>query len=66
MEFIREQIKENPINKRKILKKIGVSALSGLVFGAVVCGVLFLFAPLMNLLPKEDLFFLSNKPYATF
>ena len=40
--FIREKIKEKPINKRKVVYKIGISALCGLVF-ALVAGVIFAF-----------------------
>lgn len=45
MSFIREHIKEKPINKKRIFINIGVAALCGLVFAIVVCVVLVLFVP---------------------
>ena len=44
-EFIREQIKEKPLNKKKIFIRLGVSALCGLVFALVACLVFALAAP---------------------
>lgn len=45
MEFIREKIKEKPINKRKLAIKVGIAALCGLVFALVACVVLILAVP---------------------
>lgn len=45
MEFIREKIKEKPINKRKLAIKVGIAALCGLVFALVACIVLILAVP---------------------
>lgn len=45
MSFIREHIKEKPINKKRIFINIGVAALCGLVFAIVVCVILVLFVP---------------------
>ena len=45
MEFIREQIKEKPLSKRKILAKVATAALCGLVFAIVVLIVLRFFMP---------------------
>ena len=45
MEFIREKIKEKPINKRKIAIKVGIAALCGLVFALVACVVLIIAVP---------------------
>lgn len=39
-EFIREQIKDKPVNKKKAMNKVGFSALCGVVF-AVVAAVIF-------------------------
>lgn len=36
-EFVREKIKDKPLNKRRIFIKLGISALSGLIFGIVAC-----------------------------
>lgn len=48
MDFIREKIKEKPISKKRLAMKIGSAALCGLVFAVVVCGVLLLFAPMIQ------------------
>lgn len=46
-EFIREQIKDKPKNKKKIAKSIGTAALSGFIFGLVACGVMAILIPLI-------------------
>ena len=48
MEFIREKIKEKPINKKRIAIKIGIAALCGLIFALVVCGVLIIAGPIIR------------------
>lgn len=54
MDFIREKTKEKPINKRKLLLKIGSAALCGLVFSIVVVVVLFIFMPMIqSAVPSE-------------
>lgn len=45
MGFIREKIKEKPINKKKLFSRIGMAALCGLVFALAVCGTLLLLKP---------------------
>lgn len=45
MEFIREQIKEKPINKKRIIMRVGIAALCGLVFAMVACVVLVIAVP---------------------
>ena len=45
MEFIREQIKEKPISKKKVVMRVGLAALCGLVFAMVVCVVLIIAVP---------------------
>lgn len=42
-DFIREQIKEKPLSKKRILAKIGISALCGLIFAVVACAVFAVF-----------------------
>ena len=54
MDFIREKIKEKPINKRRLFVKLLVALLCGLVFALTVC-VMLLF-----LLPKLGEFFASK------
>ena len=48
MEFIREKIKEKPINKKRIAIKMGIAALCGLIFALVVCGVLIIAGPIIR------------------
>lgn len=48
MEFIREKIKEKPISKKRILTNLGIAALCGLVFAAVVCVVLIIAVPMIT------------------
>lgn len=48
MEFIREKIKEKPISKKRILTNLGIAALCGLVFAAVVCVVLIIAVPIIT------------------
>lgn len=43
--FIKETVKEKPINKKKIAIRIIVSALSGLAFAVVACGVMAFLLP---------------------
>ena len=50
-EFIREKIKDKPINKKKIAIKLGVSALSGILFALTACIV---FAVFFQLIYKFD------------
>ena len=45
MEFVREQIKEKPVNRKKIAKKLGFAALCGVVFAMAACIVVLLFMP---------------------
>ena len=45
MEFIREKTKDKPISKRKVLEKLGICALCGLVFALVAVAIFFAFLP---------------------
>ncbi len=47
MGFIREQIKEKPISKRRLAIKIGGAVICGLIFAAVVCLVLAIALPVI-------------------
>ena len=55
-EFISEKIKEKPINKRKILFRMGFTVVMAVIFGIVACFVFTLCQPKMEELlhPKED------------
>lgn len=48
MEFVREQIKEKPVSRKKALKKVGLAALCGVVFALTACIVMLLFSPFMR------------------
>ena len=48
MEFIREKIKEKPISKRRIMMRLGIAALCGLVFVLAVCLALLIALPLIK------------------
>lgn len=50
-EFVREKIKEKPINKRKLLIKILMAALCGVVFAITACIVAAFLWP--RIMPKE-------------
>ncbi len=43
-DFIREKIKDKPLNKKKVLTRLGLSVLSGFLFGVTACGVLFAYS----------------------
>ena len=49
MDFIREKIKAKPIRKRKLLLKVGVAALCGFVFSAIVLVMMLIFLPFRNI-----------------
>ncbi len=59
-DFIREKIKEKPVNKRKIAIKLGVSALCGLVFAIVACIVFAVFFAFMDKQNQEGEVVSSN------
>ena len=48
MEFVREQIKEKPVNRKKLIKKIGFAALCGAIFAMTACVVILLFMPTLK------------------
>jgi len=54
--FIREKIKEKPLNKKKMLKQGGYTLVLAVLFGFVACGVFTYMQPIMDnwMHPKED------------
>ncbi len=48
MDFVREQIKERPINRRKLIKKVGLAALCGVAFAVAACLVMLIFSPMIR------------------
>lgn len=53
-EFIREKIKDKPLNKKKLFMRLGVSALCGLVFGLVACIIFITFSSLYKHVNGEN------------
>ena len=54
MQFIREQIKDKPINKKRLLIRLGMAGLCGVVFALAACVVFLLFAPLLRSVIAKD------------
>lgn len=54
--FIKEKIKDKPINKRRLLIRMGYNLLCAVIFGAVACFIFVLLKPYMEewLYPVED------------
>lgn len=46
--FIREQIKVRPINRRKFIRRMAITAGSALLFGVIACAAFFLLEPIFN------------------
>lgn len=55
-EFLQEKIKERPINKKKLLKKMIVTASMAVLFGLLACLSFVLLEPVLNnwLYPEEE------------
>lgn len=47
-EFVREQIKDKPKNKKRLLAKLGISVLCGIAFALAACAVLLLMLPVLQ------------------
>ncbi len=47
-DFMKEQIKARPINRRKLVRRTLVTAFLAVVFGAVACAVFLLLEPVIN------------------
>lgn len=56
MEFMREEIRQRPLNKRKFLRRTAVTAFLAVLFGAIACTVFLVLEPLINqaINPVED------------
>lgn len=55
-EFLQEKIKERPINKKKLLQRIALTASLALLFGLIACFTFLLLEPVLNnwLYPEEE------------
>lgn len=56
-EFIKEQIKDRPINRRKLLRRLLITAGTAVLFSLIACILFFLLKPFIEdmLSPKEDM-----------
>lgn len=52
--FIQEKIKERPINKKKLVRKMIMTASAALLFGVVACSSIFFLEPLFSKLLNRD------------
>lgn len=55
-EFMREKIKQKPVNKKKLLRRTVITALMAVVFGLVACFTFLVLEPVINnrLYPEEE------------
>lgn len=55
-EFLREKIKQKPVNKKKLLRRTIITAVMAVVFGIVACLTFLLLEPVINnwLYPEEE------------
>ncbi len=62
IDFIREQIKEKPVNKKKLLNRLGTAALCGIVFALAVVIVILAFSSLIAKVYGDKLASQNNQP----
>lgn len=55
-EFLKEKIKERPIDKRKLFQRMAITASMALIFGIIACLTFLLLEPVLNnwLYPEEE------------
>ncbi len=55
-EFMREKIKQKPVNKKKLLRRTGITAVMAVVFGFVACFTFLVLEPVISnrLYPEEE------------
>lgn len=55
-EFLREKIKQKPVNKKKLLRRTIITAVMAVVFGIVACLTFLILEPVINnwLYPEEE------------
>lgn len=56
IEFIKEKVKERPINKKKLLKRTLLTAMMAVIFGLIACLTFLVLEPVFNnwLYPEEE------------
>ena len=52
-QFIREKIKDKPLNKKRLAKKVGTAALCGVAFAVAASIVFAIFLPVINRQSKK-------------
>lgn len=56
-EFVREQIKDKPLNKKRVVHRMGLAAVCGVTFALAACGVFALLLPgLMQRKPVQSVY----------
>lgn len=55
-EFMKEEIRQRPVNKKRLLRRTVITAFLAVLFGAVACAVFLLLEPVINnaINPSED------------
>ena len=56
IEFIKERVKERPVNKRKLLRKTVITASMAVIFGLIACLTFLVLEPVFSnwLYPEEE------------
>lgn len=56
-EFMKERIKDRPLNKRKLLRKTAITAAMALIFGLIACVTFLVLKPVVEgwLYPREEI-----------
>ena len=54
-EFMREKIKQKPVNKKKLLRRTVITAVMAVVFGLVACFTFLVQEPRLHLRRQRDL-----------
>ena len=55
-DFMKEEIRQRPVNKKRLLRRTAITAFLAVLFGAVACAVFLLLEPVINnaINPSED------------
>lgn len=68
-QFIREKIKDKPLNKKRLAKKAGTAALCGVAFAVAASIVFAIFLPVINRQSKklqmEKIIMMCRQPHSS-
>ena len=67
-QFIREKIKDKPLNKKRLAKKAGTAALCGVAFAVAASIVFAIFLPVINRQKKlqmEKIIMMCRQPHSS-